>query len=142
MLFPLFMRDSAVGGERIEMSMAVDFRRGTKGVSSTTIRGALVSGCMISSPSVKKGFEWAAEISCTSIFPGVTRMLHSSGCKLSHRPASDQVNIDAIALDADPESWGTVLYGVFDADWEGVIVPLGRVYIDPGGETLGNCCLG
>ena len=100
MLFPLLMRDSAVGGERIEISMAVDLRRGTKGVSSTATRGALFSVLIISSPSARKGFECVAEISWTSIFPGVTTMLHSSGCKLSHRPASDHVKIDAIAFEA------------------------------------------
>jgi hypothetical protein len=108
MLLPVLMRDSPVGGERMEMSMAVDLRRGTRGVSSTATRGARPSGCMISSPSVTKGFECIAEISKTSIFPGVTTMLHSAGCKLSHLPASDQAKMDATALVAWPLPCGTV----------------------------------
>jgi hypothetical protein len=35
--------------------------------------------------------------------------------------------MDAMDLDAFSEPWGTVLYGVFEADWDGVIVPFGRV---------------
>ena len=66
-------------------------------------------------------------ISKTSILPGVTTILHSSGCRLSQRPASDQEKIDAIALVALPEPAGTARYGWFDADWDGVIVPLGKV---------------
>lgn len=107
MLLPVVMRESGVGGERMEMSMAVDLRRGTRGVSSTAIRGARPPGCMISSPSDTSGFECVAVISKTSILPGVTTILHSSGCRLSHRPASDQEKIDPIALVALPELAGT-----------------------------------
>lgn len=127
MLLPVWMRDSGVGGDRIEMSMAVDLRSGTRGVSSTATKGARPSVCTISSPSARKGLEWFIVISKTSIFPGVTTILHSSGCRLSQRPASDQAKIDAIVLEALPESCGTARYGVFDADCDGVIVPLGRV---------------
>jgi hypothetical protein len=122
----------------MEISMAVDLRNGTRGVSSTAIRGAPPPGVMISSPSARKGLEWLIESSKTSILPGVTTILHSSGCRLSHRPASDQAKMDAMVFEALPEPCGTALYGVFDADCDGVIVPLGRVYIDAGGETLGN----
>lgn len=107
MLFPVVMRESGVGGERMEMSIAVDLRKGTKGVSSTAIRGARPPGCIISSPSDTSGLEWVAVISNTSILPGVTTMLHSSGCRLSHRPASDQEKMDAIAFVALAESVGT-----------------------------------
>lgn len=103
MLLPGLRSDSAVGGERMEISMAVDLRNGTRGVSSTATRGALPSGVMISSPSARKGLEWFSEISKTSIFPGVTTMLHSSGCRLSHFPDSDQAKRDAIVLETFPE---------------------------------------
>lgn len=66
-------------------------------------------------------------------------MLHSSGCKLSHRPTFDQEKIEAMDFDAFSEFRGTALYGVLEADCDGVIVPFGKVYIDAGGETLGNC---
>jgi putative alpha-1,2-mannosidase len=83
MLFPLLIRESAVGGERIVMSMAVDLRMGTSGVSSTAIKGGFPSGSMISSPSARKAFECAAFSSNACTFPGVMTMLHSSGCRLS-----------------------------------------------------------
>jgi hypothetical protein len=107
MLLPVVIRESGVGGERMEMSIAVDLRKGTKGVSSTAIRGARPPGCKISSPSDTSGLECVAVISKTSILPGVTTTLHSSGCRLSHRPASDQEKIDAIALVALAEFVGT-----------------------------------
>src|SRR5690242_6892799 len=127
MLLPVVMRESDVGGERMEMSMAVDLRRGTRGVSSTAMRGARPPGCKISSPSDTRGCECAAVISNTSILPGVTTMLHSSGCRLSHLPASDQEKMDAIAFAALPEVAGTARYGWLDADWDGVISPFGKV---------------
>jgi hypothetical protein len=46
--------------------------------------------------------------------------------------------MDAMAFVACVEAFGTALYGVFDADWDGVIVPLGSVYIELGGDTLGS----
>lgn len=127
MLLPVLTRDSAVGGDRMEMSMAVDLRRGTSGVSSTATRGARPSVWIISSPSAKNGLEWWAVISNTSILPGVTTMLHSSGCKLSHLPVSDQANMEAMVLEALPDPCGTARYGVFDADCDGVMVPFGRL---------------
>lgn len=65
-------------------------------------------------------------------------ILHSSGCRLSHLPASDQEKIEAIVFDALSDPRGTVRYGVLEADWDGVMVPFGNVYIEAGGDTFGN----
>lgn len=65
-------------------------------------------------------------------------MLHSLGWRLSHRPASDHAKMDAIVLEAVATPCGTARYGVLDADCDGVMVPLGRVYRDAGGDTLGK----
>jgi hypothetical protein len=46
--------------------------------------------------------------------------------------------MDAMAFAAWVEAFGTALYGVFDADWDGVMVPFGSVYMELGGDTLGN----
>lgn len=46
--------------------------------------------------------------------------------------------MDAIALVALPEFVGTARYGWFDADWDGVIVPLGEVSRDARGEIFAD----
>ena len=121
------------------MSMAVDLRMGTRGVRSIAMRGGLLSGWMISSPSVRNGFECAAVISKISTLPGVTTMLHSVGCKSCHFPESTHVKRDAIDFEACPDPGGTARYGVLEADCDGVMVSFGIVDTDEGGgDTFRN----
>lgn len=84
-LLPVWILDFSVGGERILMSRAVPRRRGTRGVSSTPIRGGLLTSK--SEPSEEPseasresvGLPKDASISKASMSPGVMIILHSSG---------------------------------------------------------------
>lgn len=86
--------EAGVGGLRIEMSIAVPWRRGTRGVSSRAINGRLLAGRI----GWASGWWWecAAVSLKASIRPGETITLHSSGWRSSQKPRLDQENMDAI----------------------------------------------
>ena len=63
-------------------------------------------------------------MSKASTRPGVTTIVHSSGCKGSQAPLSDHAKIEATVLTGCPTLGGTERYGPCDADSEGPSVSL------------------